>query len=428
LPALLASLQELSKLITKTIQDKTVTTADIQPQIQRSSITTSGSQPSIPTSPVTTSGTQSATPTNQVTKQDIQAPIQPGSVATPDLQLQGQKSTTLPPQVSYDRPHTHTLLNTLNKSDNQNQSTSVHNLIFTPEFQAKLKNITQQFPLLSQLISSTSVKASVLNSGLFLESKLLNIISSSINNKELLAVNTEIVAKTDLKALIAQIESLLKKNQAVIIPKQLLGNHLLYKNMSLDPIINSMGHLKYNADLPSTITHAQVQTPAPNNQLFQLNNPLFFQAKFIDQLEGVLSRIVINQLHSRESSDQTFMNFEIPFRHADQYEVLQLKMREQYKNEQAQEGNKIWTVNLAFHLDRLGDIRIYITLDKQDLAIQFWSEQENSQKIFEQNFYLLKERLTDAGFIISQLSSFYGLPEAAKQEQKNSLFIISERV
>ena len=98
------------------------------------------------------------------------------------------------------------------------------------------------------------------------------------------------------------------------------------------------------------------------------------------------------------------------------------------QEKEAEKGNKIWTVNLAFHLPSLGGIRIYITLDKQDLAIQFWTEEKSSQKLFQQFFYLLNERLQESGFTISQLKAFHGIPESAQHEQKASQFIIDERV
>ncbi|MCU7798813.1 MAG: flagellar hook-length control protein FliK, partial [gamma proteobacterium symbiont of Lucinoma myriamae] len=156
--------------------------------------------------------------------------------------------------------------------------------------------------------------------------------------------------------------------------------------------------------------------------------PLVYAHDGRTQLEGVLSRIIITQLHTREGGDQSFINFEVPFRHNDQLEVLQLKIREKLQEKEALEGNKIWTVNMAFHLKTLGGIRIYITLDKQELAMQFWTEEKASQRLLQHYFPLLSERLVEAGFSISQLSAFHGIPEDAENEQSKSQFIIDERV
>ncbi|MCK5666917.1 MAG: flagellar hook-length control protein FliK, partial [Thiotrichaceae bacterium] len=272
-----------------------------------------------------------------------------------------------------------------------------------------------------------------------LESKVSNSThnqqTSSLNNQPVLSplnnqpgISHSPIAITDLKAGLSQLIFLIQNNQAILLPKSVTFEGSLYKNNAYDGLINSQTNLKHIIDLPGRMTHAQVQMPVLDSNLFQLNNHLLLQSRILEQLEGVLSRIVISQLHTRESGDQSFINFEIPFRHNDQQEVLQLKIREQLKEKEAEQGNKIWTVNLAFHLKTLGAIRIYITLDKQDLAIQFWTEKKESLALFQNNFSLLSERLLAAGFTLSQLKAFYGIPEEAEKEQTNSQFIIDEQV
>ncbi|MCU7938459.1 MAG: flagellar hook-length control protein FliK [gamma proteobacterium symbiont of Bathyaustriella thionipta] len=297
------------------------------------------------------------------------------------------------------------------------------NTFFTPKFKQQVDNVLQQFPQLSQLSTSKEVKTTLNNSGTFLESRLLN---SNLNKS--VPVTNSPIAMTDLKAGLSQLVSLIQNDQAVLIPKLLSSESSLYKNIAHDGLINSHTSLKHMFDLPVRVAHAQVQMPVLDSNIFQLNNHLLIQSRILDQLEGVLSRIVINQFHAREGGDQSFINFEIPFRHNDQQEVLQLKIRERLKEKEAEQGNKIWTVNLAFHLNTLGGIRIYITLDQQDLAIQFWTEKKHSQYLFEKYFSLLSKRLLESGFTLSQLAAFHGMPEEARKEQRNSEFIIDEQV
>ncbi len=336
--------------------------------------------------------------------------------------------------------------------------TNQANTFFTPQFKKQVEITLQQFPQLDQLSSGKEVKNAINNSGIFLESKVLESkvleskILNSTNNQKISPSNNQSVLSslnnqpvisplnnqpvlshstapiTDLKAGLSQLVFLIQNNQAILLPKAVTPESSLYKNIAYDGLINSQTNLKHIIDLPGRITHAQVQMPVLDSNLFQLNNHLLLQSRILEQLEGVLSRIVISQLHTRESGDQSFFNFEIPFRHNDQQEVLQLKIREQLKEKEAGQGNKIWTVNLAFHLKTLGGIRIYITLDKQDLAIQFWTEKKESLALFQNNFSLLSERLLAAGFTLSQLKAFQGIPEEAEKEQTNSQFIIDEQV
>lgn len=306
--------------------------------------------------------------------------------------------------------------------------TNQANTFFTPQFKAQVESVLQQFPQLSQLSTGKEVKNAVQNSGLYLESKILNSsITPQTANIKLPAVNTHI-SDTDLKAGLSRLVTLINNNEALLLPKLLTAESSLYKNVAFDGLIKSQVHASTFFDLPNNVSHAQVQKPVLDSNLFQLNNHLLLQSRILDQLEGVLSRIVVSQLQTREGGEQSFLNVEIPFRHNDQQEILQLKIREAFKEKEAEHGNKVWTVNLAFDLKSLGGIRIYITLDKDVLAIQFWTENRESQQLFEKHFSLLRERLTESGFNISQLTAFHGMPEEAQKEQANSQFIIDERV
>ena len=306
--------------------------------------------------------------------------------------------------------------------------TSQANTFFTPQFKAQVESVLQQFPQLSQLSTGKEVKNAVQNSGLYLESKILNSsITPQTANIKFPAVNTHI-SDTDLKAGLSRLVTLINNNEALLLPKLLTTESSFYKNIAFDSLIKSQVHASTFFDLPNNISHAQVQKPVLDSNLFQLNNHLLLQSRILDQLEGVLSRIVVSQLQTREGGEQSFLNVEIPFRHNDQQEILQLKIREAFKENEAEHGNKVWTVNLAFDLKSLGGIRIYITLDKDALAIQFWTENRASQQLFEKYFSLLSERLTESGFTISQLTAFHGIPEEAQKEQAISQFIIDERV
>lgn len=307
------------------------------------------------------------------------------------------------------------------------------NPYFTPQFKTQVETVLQQFPQLSQLSTGTEVKSAVHNSGLYLESKILNSpinspkTTANVINPQTSTANTQI-SVTDLKAGLSRLVNLINNNEAALLPRLPSAESSLYKNIAIDNLIKSPVHSSTFFDLPGNVSHAQVQKPVPDASLFQLNNHLLLQSRILDQLEGVLSRIVVNQLQTRETGDQSFLNVELPFRHNDQQEVLQLKIRQEFKDKEAQQGNKVWTVNMAFNLQSLGGIRIYITLDKQDLAIQFWTEQQDSQQLFQHFFNLLSERLIDAGFTLSQLAAFHGIPEEAKTEQKKTQYIIDERV
>lgn len=308
------------------------------------------------------------------------------------------------------------------------------NTSFTAQFIKQVDKLIQQVPQLSDLSSVKEIKNVITNSGQFLENKLFISVIQSMNlsdSKSKPITNSSInqLSQADLKSNLAQLVAMIQKNEALVFPKSLLSDSALYKSIEQKTKFNPGTNFTQAFDLPNKVVHAQVQAPAPDSNLSQLTSLLILQNKILAQLDGVLSRIIATQLTTRESrTEQVQINIEIPFRNNDQQEVLQLKIREQKKQSEAEKGNKIWTANMAFHLPSLGGIRIYITLDKQDLAMQFWTEEKNTQQLFQQYFSLLTERLYKAGFNISQLSVFHGIPDAAQKEQKNSTFIVDERV
>ncbi len=308
------------------------------------------------------------------------------------------------------------ILSSLNEITRQNASARN---VFTPRFIAQVEKIIQQTAHLSQLGKAQDLKTALLNSGPYMENKLSQTNTSA----------TGANLSGDFKAGLMQLQTMIQNNEAVIIPKNMSRQSSTYNTIAQTHLLELQSKIHPFFDLPAKVIHAQVQKPlAPEMSLFLLHNPLIIQAKIVDQLEGALARIISGQLQSRESGDQAVFSFELPFRHNNQTEVLQLKIREQLQEEKAQKGSKIWTVNLAFNLQSLGGIRIYMTLDQMELAIQIWTEEAHTQILFQQNFYHLTERLLDAGFNISQLKAYHGIPDSAVKEQQDSPFIIDEQV
>ncbi|MFK5984037.1 MAG: flagellar hook-length control protein FliK [Pseudomonadota bacterium] len=182
--------------------------------------------------------------------------------------------------------------------------------------------------------------------------------------------------------------------------------------------------------LPTRNKHAQVAA-AQQNQLLQMANPVLFQQMLLEQLDGVMSRIVATQAATREQPESNInMALELPFKFQDKSQVLQLKFTSENKNKNKNTSNeKIWTANLAFELQSLGAIRIYIVLNGKDIAMQFWTEKPETQQIFVANFNSLKSRLKLAGYNISEMTSSMGIPEEAEEEIKvDKKGTIDERV
>jgi len=142
-----------------------------------------------------------------------------------------------------------------------------------------------------------------------------------------------------------------------------------------------------------------------------------------------MSRIIATQAATREQADSNVnMSLEIPFKFQEKSQVLQLKFTSEDKNKEKSK-EKIWSANLAFELQSLGAIRIYIILDGKDVSMQFWTEKETTQQIFAKNFSMLRDRLKLAGYNISEMTASLGIPQEAEEEStKTKNGVIDEHV
>lgn len=282
----------------------------------------------------------------------------------------------------------HTLLASKNHSYAQTQAT---------QFSTQIQQINQA---LNQAISNNTVQTAV---------------NPQINND----------LKLNLQRLLSVLQELTTTDRSYSPTSQ--SKNKLASSLLLQHITSQEPEL-HRLVLPTRNKHAQV-IMAQQSQLLQNTNPMIFQQTLIEQLEGVMSRIVATQAATREQSDSNInMALEIPFKFQDKSHVLQLKFtsKDKHKNKSK---DKIWSANLAFELQSLGAIRIYIVLDGKDVSMRFWTEKQSTQQIFAENFPLLKDRLKIAGYRINEMTASLGIPkEAEKESAKNKNGIIDEHV
>ncbi|MFK5894056.1 MAG: flagellar hook-length control protein FliK [Pseudomonadota bacterium] len=267
--------------------------------------------------------------------------------------------------------------------------------------QSQAKQFSQQMQQINQTISQA-----------ISNSNPQTIVNPQINND----------LKLNLQRLLTILQNLTTPEHSQTISNQSKLNSSLLQHFS-----HHEAELNRQA-LPTRNKHAQVAM-AQQNQLLQIANPIIFQHTLIEQLEGVMSRIVATQAAIREQPDSNInMALEIPFKFQDKSQVLQLKFTSEDKHENKSKG-KIWTANLAFELQSLGAIRIYLILDDKDISMQFWTEKKSTQKIFAENFSQLRDRLKIAGYHIKEMIVSLGIPEQAKDEiKKTKKGLIDEQV
>lgn len=154
--------------------------------------------------------------------------------------------------------------------------------------------------------------------------------------------------------------------------------------------------------------------------------------ELLRQTEGSLARIHLNQLASlpvEEDGKRTWVT-EMPIRHGEQQDVIQLRIEEQDGGGSGdKDRNKQWSVTLALDLDRLGPLRVRVTLLDGHVSATFWAEAEQTTQLFQQHLQALQAQLDKAGLKVGNLSALQGqMPVAATSTTPQSYVLLDEEV
>ena len=273
------------------------------------------------------------------------------------------------------------------------------------ELRASIDKLLAGLPTPSQLSSPKGLSDALLNSGSFLEAKLLS------GQSQTLAPDM----KTTLLRLIAQVlpglpastsfnPGLAASSQAQAMPTF---------------VRNALGMLGHASAKP-----AAGGFPLPARTL---KNP-----DGEDSLENLLklaaaavSRLQSHQLSSLEQSGRTAdggmlttWQLEIPMRNAHDIVPLQVKFQREdppekeadEKRENPEVKDQLWRVELAFDLTPLGPLHVQAQLLRGSLSGQLWAERAYTASLIESQLDSLRQRLKDAGLSVTDLDCHQGTP------------------
>lgn len=177
--------------------------------------------------------------------------------------------------------------------------------------------------------------------------------------------------------------------------------------------------------LPNNQPFAQPRMPINAASLLNLSQhdlPQLLQA-LLRQVEGGLARIQLSQLASGSAEDDGKRSWllDLPLRHGDQIDVLQIRIEEEHRRRN-KHTETLWSVALAFELEGLGAIHARVSLSgdaadgkntNKKVSATFWAEQDHTAELFEQHMQLLQQRLQQAGLSVGNLATHHGTPPPA---------------
>ena len=273
------------------------------------------------------------------------------------------------------------------------------------ELRTSIDKLLAGLPTPAQLSTPKGLSDALLNSGSFLEAKLLS---------------------GQPQALAPDIKATLLRLIAHVLPG-------LPASTSFNPGLAASSQAQA---MPTFVRNAlgmlgQVSAkPQPSG--FPLPARTLKNAEGEDSLEGLLklaaaaiSRLQSHQLSSLEQSGRTAdggmlttWQLEIPMRNAHDIVPLQVKFQREdppekeaeEKRENPEVKDQLWRVELAFDLTPLGPLHVQAQLLRGNLSGQLWAEQAYTANLIESQLGSLRQRLKDAGLSVTDLDCHQGTP------------------
>ncbi len=146
--------------------------------------------------------------------------------------------------------------------------------------------------------------------------------------------------------------------------------------------------------------------------------------ELLQQVEGALARIQLHQLQSLPGSEagRAVWAMELPLRHGQDIDLFGLRIeRDAEHNAGTPAQRDTWSVTLAFDLGELGPVRARVSLYDGQISAQFWTEQPATRQRFEDHLATLHERLRNAGLQIGRLGCHSGMPPDASPPPPSGL-------
>lgn len=152
----------------------------------------------------------------------------------------------------------------------------------------------------------------------------------------------------------------------------------------------------------------QSLSPAQQQAVTQLRNLL---VTLLSEAEGALARLKLVQAQNSpgaSTTPDTQWVLEIPIRHADQAEVIQLQIRRDKEQSPQKEEQESWSINLAFENPQHGPFHIMVHLLGNTISANIYAEREATAERFRLQLGDLQQRLEAIGLDTGQLGSRVG--------------------
>lgn len=298
----------------------------------------------------------------------------------------------------------------------------------------QLHSLQNSQQLNTSKLDASQLKQQLMNSGLFLESKLLTQLKQGPQQAktdntlfndikfQLLAIKAELAPLLPGSGSIKPAELTtrsLTQLVAYIQQSQHTPQQLVEKLTALLPV-SSLSQLTQLISTPNqqvsiaeelkllsqALLQSIQQQPSAQKDLQQLIQQLRFQVALIElnqQVENSINKITSLQLQplSRESDSLVLLLFNLVFK--DAHQQFDINFRIQQEETQTENDNESWKVLLTFNFKTLGKVQSDIHLLNDRVSTVFHTELDSTAKKIQPLLPLLESGLTNAGLQVISL-------------------------
>ncbi len=146
--------------------------------------------------------------------------------------------------------------------------------------------------------------------------------------------------------------------------------------------------------------------------------------ELIRQSENSIARVQLSQLASmpQESNTSQSWAFELPLRHSENIDVVQLRIEKENPKEDEEQDSR-WRITLTLDLPAIGTIYATITVQGEQTSTILWAEEENTARLIDSNLQLLRDALDKHGVSSDEINCQHGSPPAPPRQQRHTLLV-----
>ena len=200
----------------------------------------------------------------------------------------------------------------------------------------------------------------------------------------------------------------------------------LLKQLLTQTAPSKMPHLSSQYP-PSAPPRPTLEKPRNKTDAERLPPPDELKLQLIKQVDSAIARITTMQLNQlTENDNDTGWRLEIPISNEQDLEVLTLTIdREKSGNQET--ADFLWKMGLTFNFKKMGNTHARIMLSGEKASVTFWSEQQETATLIQNNLDLLEAGLKLTGLTVGTLSCKMGPPPPTKSKDTTQGTLLNEK-